>query len=102
MHASIPQFLRSLTPAPAGATRTFVDKRKAWREQEQQLIEKWNSAAQRYRDIMARIAREDPFAAPDGPSEEIMSQAAAVRAEIEALRKKVARLKAEFNSGKRY
>ena len=26
----------------------------------------------------------------------------AVRAEIEALRKKVARLKAEFNSGKRY
>jgi hypothetical protein len=40
--------------------------------------------------------------APDGPSEEIMSQAAAVRAEIEALRKKVARLKAEFNSGKRY
>ena len=79
-----------------------MDKRKAWREQEQQLIEKWNSAAQRYRDIMARIAREDPFAAPAGPSEEIMSQAAAVRAEIEALRKKVARLKAEFNSGKRY
>ena len=79
-----------------------MDKRKAWREQEQQLIEKWNSAAQRYRDIMARIAREDPFGAPDGPSEEIMSQAAAVRAEIEALRKKVARLKSEFNSGKRY
>jgi hypothetical protein len=79
-----------------------VDKRKAWREQEQQLVEKWNSAAQRYRDIMAQIAREDPFATPGGPSEEIMTQAAAVRAEIEALRKKVARLKAEFNSGKRY
>ena len=31
-----------------------------------------------------------------------MSKAEAVRAEIEALRKKVARLKAEFNSGKRY
>lgn len=79
-----------------------MDKRKAWREQEQQLIEKWNSAAQRYREIMAQIGREDPFAGPDGPSEEIMSKAAAVRAEIEALRKKVARLKAEFNSGKRY
>ena len=87
---------------PGGRNKDIVDKRKAWREQEQQLIEKWNSAAHRYRDIMARIAREDPFAAPDGPSEEIMSQAAAVRAEIEALRKKVARLKAEFNSGKRY
>jgi hypothetical protein len=80
-----------------------VDKRRTWREQEQQLVEKWNAAAQRYREIiMAQIAREDPFAGADGPSEEIMSKAAAVRAEIEALRKKVARLKAEFNSGKRY
>jgi len=79
-----------------------VDKRKAWREQEQQLVEKWNSAAQRYRDIMTQIARDNPFAAAGGPSEEMMTQAAAVRAEIDALRKKVARLKAEFNSGKRY
>jgi len=79
-----------------------VDKRKTWREQEQQLIEKWNSAAQRYRDIMAQIAREDPFAGTAGPSEDIMSKAQAVRAEIDALRKKVARLKSEFNSGKRY
>jgi polyhydroxyalkanoate synthesis regulator phasin len=79
-------------PADAGAKRTFLDKRKVWREQEQQLVERWNSAAQRYKDIMAQA----------GSSEEIMSKAAAVRAEIEALRKKVARLKAEFNSGKRY
>jgi hypothetical protein len=79
-----------------------LDKRKAWREQEQQLVEKWNSAATRYRDIMSRIAREDPFAPKGGPSDQIMSEAAAVRAEIDALRKKVARLKAEFNSGKRY
>ncbi|HEV2432217.1 MAG TPA: hypothetical protein VGT43_11970 [Burkholderiales bacterium] len=79
-----------------------MDKRKHWREQEQQLIEKWNSAAQRYRDIMAQIAREDPFAGTAGPSEDIMSKAQAVRAEIDALRKKVARLKSEFNSGKRY
>jgi hypothetical protein len=69
-----------------------VDKRKAWREQEQQLIESWNSAARRYREIMA-------LGGPDG---ELTSKAAAVRAEIETLRKKVARLKAEFNSGKRY
>ena len=79
-----------------------MDKRKAWREQEQELVQKWNSAAQRYREIMAQIAREDPFASPDGPGEDMMSKAEAVRAEIEALRKKVARLKAEFNSGKRY
>ena len=79
-----------------------MDKRKHWREQEQQLIEKWNSAAQRYRDIMAQIAREDPFSGTAGPSEDIMSKAQAVRTEIEGLRKKVARLKSEFNSGKRY
>ena len=69
-----------------------MDKRKAWREQEQQLIEKWNSAARRYREIISL----------GGPSDEVTSKAAAVRAEIEALRKKVARMKAEFNSGKRY
>jgi len=69
-----------------------LDKRKAWREQEQQLVEKWNSAAQRYREIMAQT----------GSGAEITSKAAAVRAEIDALRKQVARLKAEFNSGKRY
>lgn len=79
-----------------------MDKRKTWREQEQQLIEKWNSAARRYREIMARIAHEQPFAAAGAPSDEIMNQAAAVRAEIDALRKTVARMKAEFNSGKRY
>lgn len=69
-----------------------MDKRKAWREQEQQLIEMWNSAARRYREIMSL----------GGADAEITSKAAAVRAEIEALRKKVARLKSEFNSGKRY
>jgi len=82
--------------------KDVVDKRKAWREQEQQLVQNWNAAAQRYREIMAQIATENPLGTPEGPSADIQSKAAAVRAEIEALRKKVARLKAEFNSGKRY
>ena len=69
-----------------------MDKRKAWREQEQQLIEMWNSAARRYRDIVSL----------GGSDVESISKAAAVRAEIEALRTKVARLKSDFNSGKRY
>lgn len=69
-----------------------MDKRKAWREQEQQLVEMWNSAARRYREIVSL----------GGSDVESTSKAAAVRAEIEALRKKVARLKSEFNSGKRY
>ena len=50
---------------------------------------------------MARIADEQPFAPAGAPSDDIMNRAA-VRAEIDALRKTVARMKAEFNSGKRY
>lgn len=91
-----------ITPVVETGRKDVVDKRKAWREQEQQLVQNWNAAAQRYREIMAQIATENPLGAPEGPSADIMSKAAAVRAEIEALRKKVARLKAEFNSGKRY
>ena len=77
---------------PIRREKDLVDKRKAWREQEQQLIEMWNSAARRYREIVSL----------GGSDVESTSKAAAVRAEIEALRKKVARLKSEFNSGKRY
>ena len=99
----LPAVFRShRSPALFAGRKDVVDKRKAWREQEQQLVENWNAAAQRYREIMAQIATENPLGAPEGPSADIMSKAAAVRAEIEALRKKVARLKAEFNSGKRY
>src|SRR5882762_11962474 len=33
-----------------------MDKRKAWREQEQQLVERWNAAASRFRDARAALA----------------------------------------------
>jgi hypothetical protein len=79
-----------------------VDKRKAWREQEQRLVERWNAAAARQRDVHAEISRLPP--APDnaGPSADLLLRAEAARAEIEALRRQIARLKVEFNSGKRY
>lgn len=64
-----------------------MDKRKAWREQEQKLVERWNAATERY-----RVAH----------SENLVPEADAARAELEALRRQVARLKSEFNSGKRY
>ena len=97
-----PQSLSTDYTRSEAGRKDVVDKRKAWREQEQQLVQNWNAAAQRYREIMAQIATENPLGTPEGPSADIQSKAAAVRAEIEALRKKVARLKAEFNSGKRY
>ncbi|HTP62747.1 MAG TPA: hypothetical protein VMJ14_11755 [Burkholderiales bacterium] len=64
-----------------------MDKRATWREQEQQLIARWNAANERYR------------AAHTGNQ---TAEAEAARAELEVLRRQVARLKVEFTSGKRY
>ncbi|MGH8705810.1 MAG: hypothetical protein ACREUO_10385 [Burkholderiales bacterium] len=79
-----------------------MDKRKVWREQEQQLVARWNDAAERHRQVLEEISRQQPSADSSGPSEELKLKAQAVRAEIEALRRQVARLKVEFTSGKRY
>lgn len=75
-----------------------MDKRKAWRTQEQQLVERWNAAAARYQDVQAEISR----AGGDETSEALLLKADGARAEMDALRRQVARLKVEFNSGKRY
>ena len=79
-----------------------MDKRKTWREQEQRLIERWNAAAERQRNIEAEIARQQPSAGDGGPSEALLLEAQAARADFEAVRRQVARLKVEFISGKRY
>ena len=79
-----------------------MDKRKAWREQEQQLVERWNAANARQRDVHAEIARQQPVPGSTGPSADLALKAEAARSEIEALRRQIARLKVEFNSGKRY
>jgi len=62
----------------------LLDKRKAWREEEQRLVANWNSAAERLRAAQDEASRQ------------------AVQAEIDTLRKRVARIKVEFSSGKRY
>jgi hypothetical protein len=78
-----------------------MDKRKTWREQEQRVVESWNTAITRYRDAQAELERQR--GAPDGgASEELRLKAEAARAEVEAVRKQVARLKVEFSSGRRY
>jgi len=77
-----------------------VDKRKVWREQEQQLVERWNAATARHQDVHAEILRNQ--SASGSLSAELQLKAEAARAEIEALRRQIARLKVEFNSGKRY
>jgi hypothetical protein len=78
-----------------------MDKRKTWREQEQRVVESWNTAITRLRDVQAELERERR-ANGGGASEELMLKAEAARAEVEAVRKQVARLKVEFTSGRRY
>jgi hypothetical protein len=77
-----------------------MDKRRVWREQEQRLVERWNAATERYRDAQAALSSQS--STESAPTEECVMQAQAARAEYEAVRKQVARLKAEFSAGKRY
>jgi len=95
--------LRLIRPAP-GTDRAplnspggFVDKRKSWREQEQSLVARWNDAVERQRQLQRELSRQ-----PDESAGELKQKELAVRSEIEGLRREVARLKVQFNSGKRY
>ncbi len=72
-----------------------MDKRRAWREQEARLVERWTAAEERYRSLHAEFQRAG---AQGGHAEQL----AAVQQEREAVRREVARLKVEFNSGRRY
>ena len=79
-----------------------MNKRKAWREQEQRLVERWNAAAARQRDAHAEMARQHAGDGSGAPSTELLLRVEAANAEVESLRREVARLKVEFTSGKRY
>jgi hypothetical protein len=73
-----------------------MDKRKRWREEEQRLVERWNAAALRYREVQAEAS------IPGADPEALRLKVQTAQAEVEAVRREVARLKVEFNSGKRY
>ncbi len=79
-----------------------MDKRKSWRAQEQQLVERWNAATERYREAQAELARQRLPLGDGSPTEECVRTEEAARAELEAMRKQVARMKVEFSTGKRY
>ena len=64
-----------------------MDQKKKWRDQEQELVASWTAANERY-----RIAHAG----------NVPAEVQAAQAELEHLRRKVARLKSEFNTGKRY
>jgi hypothetical protein len=77
-----------------------MDKRKAWRAQEQALIERWNATATRQRELQAEIARQSD--AGGAPSAQLLLDAERSRSEMETVRREVARMKVQFSQGKRY
>jgi len=79
-----------------------MDKRRAWREQEQQLVDRWKAASERYRDAEAALSSQSSANAEGAPDEESVLKVKAARAELESMRKQVARIKAEYSAGKRY
>jgi len=78
-----------------------MDKRRAWREQEQQLVERWNAATERYREAQAEVMRQSPPQG-DGAPDASVRLAEVALAELDAMRKQIARMKVEFSTGKRY
>jgi hypothetical protein len=78
----------------------MMQKRAAWRKQEEQLVARWGEAAERYRLIHKELSARQLAQGDAAPDKELSSKAAL--AEIEALRRQVARLKREFLSGERY
>ena len=79
-----------------------MDKRRSWREQEQQLVERWNAATERCREAEAEVTRQRLPQGDGAPTEDCVRSAEAARAELEGMRKLVARMKVEFSTGKRY
>ena len=79
-----------------------MQKREAWRRQEQLLLERWTAASERYRVAHAELAARKREQGAFAPNEALTLKAEAARAEIATLRRQIARLKREFISGARY
>ena len=81
----------------------MTQKRAAWRKHEEQLVARWSDATERHRRIHQELsARQLAGGTAATPDEDLSLRARAVIAEIEGLRREVARLKRQFLSGERY
>jgi len=77
-------------------------KRATWRRQEQELVERWSAAMERYRVAHQQLSAQELTQGRCAPDDPLVLNTEAARAEIAALRRQVARLKREFLSGSRY
>ncbi|MGH8748231.1 MAG: hypothetical protein ACREU5_03910 [Burkholderiales bacterium] len=79
-----------------------MQKHAAWRQEEQRLLERWAAAAERHRVAHEELSAARLAQGEGAPNDELALKAQAARAEIESLRREVARLKRKFLSGDRY
>lgn len=79
-----------------------MQKLAVWRRQEQQLVERWNAAIERHRVVHEELAARRVAQGDGAADDELVLKVRAAQAEIEALRRQVARLKREFISGERF
>ena len=75
-------------------------KESTWRQQEQDLVARWQAATERHR--MAHLELATATQVGGSPDDALVAKVKAASVELEALRRQVARLKREFLSGKRY
>ena len=80
----------------------MTQKRAAWRKQEEQLVARWSDATERHRQIHQELSARQLADVNAAPDDDLSLRARAVIAEIEGLRREVARLKRQFLSGERY
>ena len=79
-----------------------MQKRAAWRKQEEQLVARWSDAAERQRRIHQQMSARRLMQGAADPENDLSLKAEAVIAEIEGLRREIARLKRQSLSGERY
>ncbi|HMA88762.1 MAG TPA: hypothetical protein VKP89_08465 [Burkholderiales bacterium] len=79
-----------------------MQKLAVWRRQEQQLVERWNAAVERHRVVHEELSARRTAQGDGAADDELVLRVRAAQAEIDALRRQVARLKREFISGERF
>jgi len=79
-----------------------TNRRATWRRQEQELVERWTAAMERYRVAHQQLSACEQAQGRCAPDDVLVLNAEAARAEIASLRRQVARLKREYLSGSRY
>jgi hypothetical protein len=71
-----------------------------WRQQEQDLVARWEAATERHRRAHLEFATATQVEGT--PDAALLAKVKAAGAELETLRRQVARMKREFLTGKRY